>query len=676
MLNHQSSQFVLLDDYQSNHTNPTSRLYTNWHCTLVVHSLKELINLSNRINGELNAGKFAVVLTDYEYGMTNEMYSQSFQQNLKSSDEKIVGLDNKFCQKPTNYLGLRILFFSDCEFLANDEVVNWLSDKASKYATIHDNQAKPVAGYAQLKSNITYEEFEQALQQIKSALESGDAYQINYTFCLHFSAFGSPYALYQRLRDRQQARFGALVGNLNGNNSHPWILSFSPELFLKHVNGNLLAKPMKGTAVRSHCPKEDKFEALKLKQDIKNRAENVMIVDLLRNDLGRLAITGSVKTKKLFDVEALPTLWQMTSSIEAELANNKSFADIMLALFPCGSITGAPKLSAMKIIQLLEKSHREIYTGAIGWLDKPTGKRTCGNFCLSVAIRTITLTPQNLNASNVLKEKVGVNLNQSIHEQKSVQMMDGKLGIGAGIVLDSQIQSEWQECLSKAQFLTAMDPGFSLIETMRASQRGVKLEAAHFNRLQRSAKYFNFKFDPEEWIQGLKKNCEILKQEQIIRLRVSLAFNGVFDWQSSSFIQPKLPVKIILPSLEDERIDSADPLLAFKTSRRAVYNRAWQFAEFNDAFDKLILNESGNIVEGGRSNVFIKINNIWITPPLSSGVLPGIMRDQMLFNSKWNVIEKNITMSEIQHAEQIFVTNALYGILQAVFYKPSLNCCR
>jgi para-aminobenzoate synthetase/4-amino-4-deoxychorismate lyase len=290
----------------------------------------------------------------------------------------------------------------------------------------------------QLRASVEWPDFRHAIEAIHEYIRDGETYQINYTYRLDGQAWGSPVALYRRLRARQPVPYGALIAlppGAPGDAGVRHVLSCSPELFLKHEAGTLTAKPMKGTAARMRTAEGDSEMARWLANDTKNRAENLMIVDLLRNDLGRIARIGSVKVPELFSIESHPTVFQMTSTVQAQLQGDLSFADLLRATFPCGSITGAPKHHTMELIARLESTPRGLYTGAVGWIDAPRGGASCGDFCLSVAIRTLTLG------------------------ERRNGLAPARLGIGAGIVLDSEAESEYEECRLKARFLTGLNDG-------------------------------------------------------------------------------------------------------------------------------------------------------------------------------------------------------------------------
>jgi para-aminobenzoate synthetase/4-amino-4-deoxychorismate lyase len=466
--------------------------------------------------------------------------------------------------------------------------------------------------------------------------------------------------LYRRLRARQPVRYGALIALPDGD----WVLSCSPELFVEKQGETLHARPMKGTAPRSDDPAADRRAAEFLGNDPKNRAENVMIVDLLRNDLSRVAQTGSVKVPALFSVEPYGTVWQMTSTVHAALRPGTSFAGILRALFPCGSITGAPKHRTMQLIDELESTPRGLYTGAIGWLDAPSAaahttsagtstpaanETACGDFCLSVAIRTLTLS-----------------------RSAQTGQLEGKMGIGAGIVLDSVAADEYAECQLKARFLTHAEPGFELFETMYATrEEGVRHWSRHLARLSSSAAVLGFKLDDtiaNALRAEIAAKCAALPAQTPHRMRLALSKNGTANI-TAAVLTPLADstVGVLLgPDHAFPATDAYDLLLRHKTTRRAEYDRGWREAEAKGAFDTLFFNGQGELTEGGRSNVFVKLAGRWWTPPLASGVLPGVMRSVLLEEaSGLQAAERVLTRTDLQNAEALMVCNALRGALPA-----------
>jgi para-aminobenzoate synthetase/4-amino-4-deoxychorismate lyase len=365
-----------------------------------------------------------------------------------------------------------------------------------------------------------------------------------------------------------------------------------------------------------------------------------MIVDLLRNDLGRIAVTGSVKVPHLFEVTRFSSVLQMTSSIEASLRPDLGLAEIMAALYPCGSITGAPKHRTMQIIREVENAARGIYTAAIGWFDPPTQGQQVGDFCLSVPIRSLHL------------QKPGAD-----------GLRQGEMGVGAGIVYDSVASEEFAECQLKARFLTGLAAQFELFETMYVSKEaGCRHQARHLQRLKTSADYFGFVYDQKAIAQALCGFCEDLPPQGAYRLRLALQPDGQFKLQSGA-LQEIAPIVKLLVSPKSSQ---AEPIfLRHKTSVSQEYDQAWQEAEKHGAFDMLFYNQAGFLTEGGRSNLFICLQGQWLTPPLSDGVLPGVMRALLLEDAQLQAREQQLTLADLYAAEQIILCNSLRGRLRA-----------
>ncbi|WP_250533075.1 aminodeoxychorismate synthase component I [Caballeronia sp. AZ10_KS36] len=589
-----SAVFALLDDCDATAERRSSRLYADFSHEHVCEDGRELDAVCAAVERDLTSGLHAVVVADYEFG-----------RNLQFGTIERGG-DH----------ALRVLMFRSCALLSRDEASEWLALQDAE-------SAEPlVAGVGGIEPSITRDEFDRAIAAIKQALEEGESYQVNYTFRLNFDVFGSPLALYRRLRERQPVRYGAFIALPDGRA----VVSCSPELFVEKHGDVLRAKPMKGTAPRESDPAA-------LRCDPKNRAENVMIVDLLRNDLSRVAATGSVHVPALFSVEPYASVWQMTSTVEARVARDAPFAAIVRALFPCGSITGAPKYRTMQLIDQIESTPRGLYTGAIGWLDKS------GDFCLSVAIRTLVI---------------------------DADQQRGLLGIGAGIVLDSIAESEYEECLLKARFLTGADPGFELFETTYATRdEGVRHYPRHVARLEASAAYLGFPFAKRSLDEQVAEKCASFEAGKPYRLRIALDKSGRLTLTSAPLAPLSSDTVDVLLAAERGFApqSSADVLLRHKTTRRADYDRAWKAAEAEGAFDMLFTNERGELTEGGRSSVFVKLDGKWWTPPLSAGVLPGVMRAVLM--DELGASERTLTVRDIDRAEGLLLSNALRGAVNA-----------
>ncbi len=608
--------FALLDDAgPGGERHVRSRLYLDHAGTLACHAIEEWPQLLAQLEQALARGLYAVPVLTYELG------------------EQLLGIATHPIDGPL----AQVLLFERYRTLDAVQVAAWLD------ARIAAAPAGP-AGIAAVRPNVDDAAFAQAIATIRDYIEAGDTYQVNYTYRLRFDAFGSVFALYARLRARQPVPYGALIGLPDGRT----VLSLSPELFVRMDAGRLLARPMKGTAPSGADEAENAVRAQALAADPKNRAENLMIVDLLRNDLGRIARTGSVGVPSLFEVRPYGRVLQMTSTVQAQLQPGTGLAAIFEALYPCGSITGAPKRRTMEIIHELEPAARGIYTGALGWIDpvlSPAGRAApsetpFGDFCLSVPIRTLVLQPEHGGVRH------------------------GELGVGAGIVHDSDAGSEYAECRLKASFLTGLPNDVEIFETMHATREdGCRHLERHLARLRASCDYFGYPFSEDLVRAGALAASSVLPPGVPHRLRLALRQDGEVTAQTGVLAPLGEPVRVLLA---DAPTDSNDLFLRHKTSVRARYDAAWRAAEAQGAFDTLFFNERDELTEGGRSNVFVRVKERWYTPPLSSGVLPGVMRSVLLDDPAWSAIEVPIARATLLRAQEIVVCNALRGPLRAV----------
>ena len=635
------SCFALLDDCRSTAALPVSRLYLGFarehRCTDPV----DLDAMWKQVDADLRAGLHAVLLADYEWG-------------AKLLHTGIQAL------APGDSSALRVLMFRKLTRLSKAEVGTWLAVRESSEAIAASTSTATTttaAGVMNLTPSLDRPEFTQAIARIHEAIAAGETYQVNFTYRLHGQAYGSPVALYRQLRERQPVSYGALIalpvdgGATDDATTH--VLSCSPELFLRHDDGTLTARPMKGTAARVLGAEGDSETARHLSLDTKNRAENVMIVDLLRNDLGRIAQVGSVSVPELFAVEPYSTVFQMTSTVQARLKPGLDFADVLRATFPCGSITGAPKHHTMQLIARLESTPRGLYCGAIGWVEAPRGEaERCGNFCLSVAIRTLTLGD----------EVEGVRA--------------ARLGIGAGIVSDSRPDDEFDECRLKARFLTGLDPGFEIFETMliesvNSAACAVRHLSRHLNRLAHSAHALGFTFNRDRAADSVSARAATLTPGGPWRLRLALSHDGRMDLRCAPLTP--LPEPHVSLLVADAPLPNANPLAAHKTTLRAAYDEGVRAAEQAGAFDSLFFTVDGRLVEGGRTSVFVQLDGRWITPPLRDGALPGVMRACLLEDPLWAATERSLSWDDLQRAEAIVVCNVLRGALPARLLQPALT---
>jgi para-aminobenzoate synthetase/4-amino-4-deoxychorismate lyase len=603
---------ALLDDSAATDAAPTSRLYTAFVAEHCCDDPAALESVCAAVAADQARGLHALLLADYEWGT----------RLLRAGHARW----------PEEGGALRVLMFASLERLSHAQATAWLEGQA-------DADDPPACGAMNLESSVDREGFVAAIERIHAAIAAGETYQVNYTYRLHGQAYGTPLALYRALRTRQPVHYGAfIVLPPGGPVTH--VLSCSPELFLRHADGIVTARPMKGTAARYVAPEGDSETARGLAHDIKNRAENLMIVDLLRNDLGRVAQTGSVHVPALFAIEPYATVFQMTSTVQARLRPEVDLAALLRATFPCGSITGAPKHHTMALIAALESTPRGLYCGAIGWLDAPRPGTCCGDFCLSVAIRTLTLGA----ARGGLRPL--------------------RLGIGAGIVKDSVAADEYEECRLKARFLTGLDPGFELFETMLVMPGGgIRHLGRHLARLAHSAHVLGFAFDADAVRVALRQRCAGLVRGAAYRLRLALRHDGTTTIGAAPL--QRLDASEVTLHIAPQRLPEVHPLAAHKTTLRAVYDEGVRAAERAGAFDSLFFDCRGHLVEGGRSSVFVRLDGRWWTPPLADGVLPSVMRGVLLADPAWGAGERRITLAEVEAAEALLVCNALRGGLPA-----------
>ncbi len=459
-------------------------------------------------------------------------------------------------------------------------------------------------------------EYDRNVSEILQGICRGDVYQVNYTVRLRSTFAGDDLAWFLRLRERQASEYCAYL-----NLGRYRILCASPELFFRREGEMLTTRPMKGTAPRGRFHEEDVERAEWLESSEKNRAENVMIVDLLRNDLSRVSMPHSVRVPELFRVERYPTVLQMTSTVTAVARAGVRLDDIFAALFPCGSITGAPKIKAMELISKLESEAREIYCGSIGLIAPG------GDAAFNVALRTVLLDTRTGEAT---------------------------CGVGGGIVWESTIGGEYDEVMLKSRFLEPARREFRLFETMRLENRRYWLLERHLSRLARSAAFFGFRFDEPACRDLLAAHAEGHPSEKA-RVKLLLARDGTLSVERGAF--PQAVSEPLLFGIADEPVSSADPFLFHKTTHRSVYEKAR--ASRPGAFDVLLWNERGELTEFTRGNVVLRIAGRSITPPLSCGVLDGTFRRELLEHGE--VEEGVLTCADLALANEVWFVNGLRG---------------
>lgn len=554
---------------------------------------------------------------------------------------------------------LALHWFTDC---ADTDAASWLA---------RHSDGLP-AGISTPQSSVSEADYLNHIRQIHEAIRRGDTYQINYTTRLHLQAYGNPVSLYRRLR--QPVPYAVLSHLPDAEGQSAWTLCFSPELFLKiGSDGTISTEPMKGTAPILDDG-QDERRAAELQADPKNRAENVMIVDLLRNDLGKIAQTGKVCVPEPFKVSRFGSVWQMTSTIRAQALPHTSFADILRAAFPCGSITGAPKKMSMQIIETLETEARGLYTGSIGYLNPCSGGLGFEGI-FNVVIRTLSLKPASNPASDGIVSVIGgpdSNAQARTAGQggatpypfDSNPPYRGVYGVGSGIVIDSDPAAEYRECGWKARFLNELRPDFGIFETLRAENGRCALLDRHLCRLKAAAQALNLPL-PDGCENQIKQYIADLP-DGAFRIKALLASDGIsLSHAVLNHLADKQRV-IISPTI----LPAQNYLRRFKTTHRALFDQAWQTAETQGAFDSLFFNSDGILLEGGRSNVFVKYQGQWLTPSLDLDILNGVMRQAVLDEPQKylhtnQVIETHITQKTLQEAEEIRLSNALRGVFAA-----------
>ncbi len=469
--------------------------------------------------------------------------------------------------------------------------------------------------------SINEVQYRNAVEEIRDLIAAGDTYQVNFTFRLRAKFRGEAFALYHQLCRSQRAGYCAFISFENYQ-----IISTSPELFFHWKGGLLTTRPMKGTHRRGRTTAEDEQFAEQLQTSVKERSENVMIVDLLRNDMGRISEHGSVSVPKLFEIERYPTVLQMTSTITSRLLPSVGFTEILQALFPSGSVTGAPKISTMQIISQLENSPRQIYTGAIGFLSPEP------EAMFNVAIRTLLIDTQTELDFGELSRAVEV-------------------GVGSGITYSSSPKAEYEECMLKAKFIEHRQPEFALLETILYEHKsGYFLLDRHLGRLEDSAGYFGFCFDKEKIDGGLQEIAASM-QERNYKVRLMVHRDGRVIVEKKSTQDESCTTAAIAK----EPVNSNDIFLFHKTTHREVYTS--RAASRPNCDDVLLVNEKGELTESTIANLVVRIDGKDYTPPVSCGLLAGTFRAELLAQGK--ITERILYSTDLQKAEAIFLINSV-----------------
>lgn len=564
----------------------------------------EIENTILRISQVVDQGKYAAGFFSYELGYLMEpRLSTLLPQNRKT---------------PLIWFAI----FNTAEQLGLVEVQTFLNTRTCNQQT--------EASISDLTLSESRESYTQKFNKAQQYISSGDIYQLNLTFNTHFNYCGNPYRLYADLKQKQKMQYGAII-----DHDLFTIVSASPELFLSIDGTTATSAPMKGTARRGISKDQDDRIKLALQSDEKSQAENLMILDLMRNDLGRISEIGSVHVSELYAIETYPTLHQMVSWVHSRLSKNISLMDWLKALHPPGSITGAPKVRAMEIINELETEERGAYTGAIGMICPATEyqKQTFFN----VGIRTLTLWPDG----------------------------QGQMGIGSGVVSDSNADDEFDECILKMKFLTDPVTEFELIETFAYSpEEGYLYYPYHLKRLQNSAEYFNFKFNQKNIEKALQQKSRELEKDQHYRIRMLLSENGDTSITATPINAPD-PASIMRFIISDKKMDRNNIFLYHKTTNRNFYDNEHAIqTEKYDCDEVIFTNQEGDLTEGSRTNIFIEQDGILYTPPVECGLLPGTLRADLLATNK--VQEKILTVKDLKEAENIYIGNSVRGLLKGI----------
>lgn len=605
--------FVLLDDARAVDNGAADALYYSspnkvfaaYHASQVAGVLEEA-EAARDAGGEL-AGYIA-----YEAGLALE--------------DRLMPLADarSGAQGPLVWLGV----FDPPERIAAKDVREWLNQRGAS------RNGSGTASLGPLDPQLSPGGYDAAFAMLRDAILAGDIYQANLTYPLTGSYRGDPVTLYNRLREGANAGYGGIVFD-----GASWLLSFSPELFFAlDEDGRAKAKPMKGTRPRAADPVHDAELAGELATSVKDKAENLMIVDLMRNDLSRVAVPGSVRVDAPFAVESYPTVHQMVSGVRAQLAEGASAMDLVRSLFPCGSITGTPKIRAMELIQQAERDPRGAYCGAIGRIGPKTQTRH-GVAAFNVAIRTLRLTPiENGQGS-------------------------ATLGVGSAIVADSEAQPERRECEVKAGFARASSPdltapGFDLIETMAFDpEAGIALLELHLARMKRSAATLGFRFDRHAARNQIQALCFELDRPAKLRLLASRGGATALETGPMPTPYENVVAAVALPN----PLDPSDWRLSHKTTDRGFYEDALAAARSTGGQEAVLVREDGLVTEGSFTSVFVERDGILITPPVALGLLPGVLREYLI--EKGEAREAQLTLDDLSSG--FMLGNAVRGLFSA-----------
>ncbi len=587
--------FVLLDNSTLN--GPPSLLFSDPHDIVTAFEASEVDAALERLEAGLAKGLHAAGFFAYELGYALEA--------------KIAALMPSGRNMPLMWFGL----YKAPREMTESEVDRWLAThtRSGSYE------------FTSVSHAWSRDDYLTRFSQVQEMIRAGDIYQLNLTFKARFKLSGSPLTFYRDMRKRQRVAYAAIV-----DTGAVTVLSASPELFVEQRGRIVETRPMKGTASRAGTPEADAEARRILATDVKQRAENLMIVDLMRNDLGRMAEVGSVEVTDLFTVETFRTLHQMTSGVRARLQDGVSLGDLVKAIFPPGSVIGAPKIRAMELIAGLETEPRGVYCGSIGHI-APNGDAH-----FNVAIRS------------------------------PVVFRDGRgeMGIGSGVVYDSDGGREYAECLLKMKFLTDPPKTFELIETLLWQKgSGYVLLQEHLDRLKASALYFGFSCDIGEVRAALERQARAIEGQRA-RVRLTLAEDGKATIGVTPLDTAAAAPPVMRYVISDTRVNSADPFLYHKTTRRELYDGEWaHYSETTGADEVIYLNERGELAEGSRTNLFLQSDGVLLTPAISSGLLPGVLRGDLIAAGKAR--ESVLTLKDLESADEVYLGNSVRGLVRA-----------
>ena len=592
-----SAPFVLLDDARTDHAS-AARLYTDPVRCLSAHTAGELDLLLEELKRASHEGLHAAGYFAYEAGLALEPRLRPLLEDLGPMRLAWFGL------------------FEHHDVMTPERVPDWLAAQGGA----GEAYLGP-AGPAMLQAD-----YATRFAQVHDGIASGDIYQANLTFQNHAAISGHPLALYRALRAGSAAGYGGVVFD-----GADWLLSLSPELFFSLREGEITARPMKGTAPRHRDPQRDAEAARALETSEKDRAENLMIVDLLRNDLSRVAVPGSVKVTDLFRIESYPTVHQMTSTVRAGIAPGLDALDVVRAIFPCGSITGAPKIRAMEMLQAIEAEPRGIYCGSIGRID-PHRDDAPGDAAFNVAIRTLHLAGDAQKVS---------------------------LGLGSGVVADSGSNDEWRECLVKGAFLKAATRNFDLVETMGFDPAlGIGRLEMHLERMKASAAALGFSFDRHAVRNALNHAGFYLDAPTRIRLLLAPSGDTAIEMRPAPE-RPSEPLGVVIRPMA---LAASDLRLRHKTTDRDCYDRPRREArEQFGAHEVLFTDSDGALTEGSFTSLFVEREGRLLTPPLAHGLLPGVLRRELIEQGR--AAEAVLRPEDL--ADGFWLGNSLRGLMRA-----------